>query len=240
MIRCIPVDATTPDQLEEAVLSHMRSYKHLFGTENMIPKFHMALHLIDQYRKHGKLPNCWALERKHKNVKKFANNVQNTKCDFEAYVLREVTVQHLGVLSMNDEAHFGTESCLVHATPPNASLLQMLQRIFGNDCEFGYSICARINQYETCSKDDVVMLQAYHGILVAKVRFHIRVTHPHSLQRDVLSCVHLWDEVSSHNRFSKWQVSDEHPHLCRTSDIKWACIWTAANSVATVLHPTNF
>ncbi len=88
-----------PALLRAAIEAHLKSFKALYGSEAMTTKFHATLHFPAFLEKHGFLPNCFVLERKHKGPKRYGNEIRNTSAAWEASVLREVTALHLNVVS---------------------------------------------------------------------------------------------------------------------------------------------
>jgi hypothetical protein len=90
------------------------------------------LHLPEMVgRTGGYLPSCWSLERKHKCIKRHANQLANLSRDWESSVLREVTLSHLDRLAQGEpRAWMGPG--LRHATPAPHGLQQLLQDLFEN------------------------------------------------------------------------------------------------------------
>ena len=83
------------DALQRSISAYLGAYKALYGEANMQPKTHYMMHFLAFIRRWQFLPNCFVLERKHKIPKKFANQLLNTKTNWETYVLRDVTNEHL-------------------------------------------------------------------------------------------------------------------------------------------------
>ena len=63
--------------------------------------FHMLIHLPSMVLKHGAL-NCFVLERKHKNVKAWANRSANVHSGWAKNILHEVTARHLAHIARPD------------------------------------------------------------------------------------------------------------------------------------------
>ena len=63
---------TTPAQLKAETFAFMNEYQVVFGEYNWAWKFHGAMELTLQWENMfhfiGKLPSCFAMERKHKNT----------------------------------------------------------------------------------------------------------------------------------------------------------------------------
>ena len=61
--------------------------KHLlvYNDELWMPKHHYSTHLGEQLRKFGMLASCFVHERKHKMVKRYANDMRNTRTNFDEH-----------------------------------------------------------------------------------------------------------------------------------------------------------
>lgn len=90
-----------PLELLNHCQNYLKMYQSLYGTEGMTIKFHWLLHLFVCLHRHGCIPNCFTLERKHKNAKRFANHSFKTGPAFDRNILREITARHIGII---DEA----------------------------------------------------------------------------------------------------------------------------------------
>ena len=216
-----------------AMLAYLGAFVALYGEDVMVEKFHMALHLISQVLD-GFTNGCYCLERKHKHVKRFANEAKNTSGPWDVSLMRETTARHIAVLEDPASVHFNTAACLQNPHTPNKRLLRQLHDIFGEDAIINTSFVARINRFEQCSKGDVVMVDTSHGAQVCRVHAHLSVQNASSVQ--IVSMVHVWSLVELHDSFSEWKMSD-NVAFCPTDSIMWACIWTETDGIATVLHP---
>lgn len=82
-----------PDILLALTCAYLQAFKHLYGEENMVPKFHY-LHLFALVRKlWGRVQACFTHERKHKCVKSFMDAQTNIVANYEAAVLREARLR---------------------------------------------------------------------------------------------------------------------------------------------------
>ena len=68
-----PVDCR---KMLSVIIRHLRLHKELY--EHVIPKMHMAVHLPFMCRSFGGLISCMVHERKHRLVKRIANDMKNT------------------------------------------------------------------------------------------------------------------------------------------------------------------
>ena len=99
--------------LNRNVCSFLSSYQRLYGRENMIYKVHMLHHFGDFLNRVGAVPNAWALERKHKQTKVFADVSTRVGKGWDNGVLREVTIKHINNLEKGGRTCFGEETGLI-------------------------------------------------------------------------------------------------------------------------------
>eukprot|EP00971_Amphidinium_carterae_P268194 5320955-Amphidinium_carterae.1 len=117
----------TPNRLRDAIEQYIKTFKQLFGEDRIIPKLHYLMHLPVFLNRWGCLPNCFVLERKHKQPKRYAQVVSNTAKAYESTVLREVTSRHMTVLCDDKSRHFGREPCIFNVVKPHVASLQTLK-----------------------------------------------------------------------------------------------------------------
>ena len=70
--------STTPKELEDGILRHLRAHLDAYGEDLWVPKFHYSVHLGPMWSSFGVLLACWALERKHK-VGEIARSVRGAR-----------------------------------------------------------------------------------------------------------------------------------------------------------------
>ena len=99
--------------LDRHVCLFLRSYDRLYGRKNMIYKVHMLHHFGDFLNRVGAVPNAWALERKHKGTKVFADVSTVVGKGWDNGVLREVTIKHVNNLEKGGRTCFGQETGLI-------------------------------------------------------------------------------------------------------------------------------
>ena len=224
-----------PRELRNTLSAYMQEFQALFGAECMTPTFHMAMHFPALLERYGSLPSCFVHERKHRVSKRFANEIQNTSSAWESSVLRDVTHHHLAALS-GQEKHFTTNAALINPHAPGKQFLAALQAGFEAP-GFGFSTSrkARLNAWEQCSVGDVVVMRFAETTAVGRVDFHVCVEVSES-EVLTLSSVQLWDIVTEDPRAWKCRRTDAR-HLCVTSDIVCAAIWSDTAGIATVIKP---
>ena len=81
-----PLDA---DTLQDAVVEHLKAVLASHGELGVIPKFHYALHLGLIAREKA-LISCFTHERKHKEIKRKADELHNPQHWFEDAVMKDV------------------------------------------------------------------------------------------------------------------------------------------------------
>ena len=87
------------DELEKSCSEHLDLFKKAYGGEEHVrPKHHMAQHLGSMLRSHGNLYSCFVHERKHKEIKRIADDIKNHGEWAEAVVMRDQAVAHLDTL----------------------------------------------------------------------------------------------------------------------------------------------
>ena len=219
------------DALERSISVYLGAYKALYGEANMQPKMHYMMHFPAFIRRWQFLPNCFVLERKHKIPKKYANPLLNTQTNWETFVLRDVTNEHLTTLEST--IVFDDGIGLISPYPASKNLNATLQRELnvGPDVVFMTSKQARMNEWDKCSKGDVVLL---HDGRVGEV-----VLHAAFVSDDAWTCftsLRTWEAVSTERRYKTWRAS-RTPLLCLLSDVKCALTWAHAGANMRTLRP---
>ena len=94
-------DTITPAMLLARVESFLEAFVAEWGVDEMTPKVHWLLHYHREFYTHGTLFSCFTMERKHKIVRQYANQIRNTM-KFELSALSEVICEHLAALDSMD------------------------------------------------------------------------------------------------------------------------------------------
>ena len=238
-IRATARKVVDPGALATKIDEYLGRYERLYGPESMVPKFHCMHHFPKFIARWGVLPNCWALERKHKAPKRFANEVRNTNSNWEAAVSREVTNRHLAV--MRTHIIDCRSACLLEPTylPPPA-MFTIFKDEFGEATERDYyrlSLKCRINAWEKVSTGDVVLVRGEDGR-----RFVGEVELLASASDGGLSVVfaqlQLWEFVSAATL--AWKYRCRGPRCFLDADcILCALVWAGSGAIRTVLVPTH-
>ena len=80
------------NQLKAAVTIHQQLRLAAHGATNYQPKMHYSGHFYQHVESHPKLLSCFCHERKHKQIKRFANAHTNHSQAFEKSLLEEVVL----------------------------------------------------------------------------------------------------------------------------------------------------
>ena len=218
------------------VTKYIKDYKTTYGEEKVPPKFHMLAHLsqfdVDQ------LPNCFVHERKHKTIKRFANQVFDTSHDWDASVLREVTSMRLERMATVDPTMFSESAGLVQPRAPSHKMMRSILGVLGDDfaaATIMISRTARVNKYEHSTIGDLVLVGHTDPPIIGRVVFHI------SIQVDELvECASLIEEyevTEVQNRAWKCRLAGRQT-LFEMLDIV-CCLTYAGTDVVTVLKPIH-
>ena len=225
--------AVEPSTLQRAICSHLGAFRDLYGAENMVLKFHYAMHMPLFLQRYGWLPNCFVLERKHKTPKRFGNHLSNTSKGWETSVLRDCTAHQMAKL---EEHHFSTVAELVRPKVANKHLRELLQQIFrGAEGECKMAKTARINAWETVSKGDLVRIKGIEGdIVVGQVEWHGSMEVFGELH--CISGYRLLRFVSDARRHQHWAFTETQA-ACLTEAIEGSLVWVgSADDVIVLKH----
>ena len=78
------------EELRDAVDNFLRACLAANWRQFLHPKFHWMLHLVIELVRFGLLLTCWVHERKHRMVKRFTIDLQNTR-KYETSLLSETS-----------------------------------------------------------------------------------------------------------------------------------------------------
>lgn len=184
----VQVDAVT---LEGLIQRHLTAFKNAHGEDELVPKFHYALHLPPLLRQHGLLISCWTHERKHKSLKLFANQVSNAGTWYEMSVLREVT--HSAINCILD---FKPSDIRLQKPKPSRKMKCAILELDFLRCMDGAFVATVADIHGlTCHAGDVALLRLDGSECVGRVHLHA------DLSGGILwSVVSIW-EAMGNNRF---------------------------------------
>jgi hypothetical protein len=177
---------------------------------NLHSKFHWLIHLPDELIRFKRLLTCWVHERKHKMVKRYAQNIYNTRV-YERSILSEVTSHHLANLR-SDTAFDLRIGLLTQRVAPkhlHAKLADILQMPI-NDLQVNTCIDSRYSRYGTCRRGDVVLVASHGGLPACAGRVHAHV----EVEGIPISLVALWEQRTDNiaTGFVDW--SERHALTC--------------------------
>ena len=218
----------TPEQLQDALCLHFKMFKLAYGIEPVVPKHHFSMHLPKMFREHGYLVSCWTHERKHKEVKRFANNMSNTHSRFDANVLEAVAQAH--VHALKDIANYPTMEVQLDQpklAPPDVA--DFFQARFQDQSDVLVSNKVFYGPSRSCSVKDVVMFTLDGVSRIGQVWFHA------SIRGQCYSCLDCWITLGN-NRF---QVT-EQPVVVGSGSISNVCIYRQTEDIVTVVPFASF
>ena len=188
------------------LIYHLLIVQAAHGPERYPPKAHFAMHLPDQLKKHGVLLSCWAHERRHKEVKRFANHLDTGPTGIERSLLRELCLSHL----------FSLESYDMDLNEKWAEAPGTVAKLF---CDhFGLQLLQSPLEVATWSNKvkvgDVVLLSEPNA--VAEVFLHLKY------QDHLLTVVAVYNKLPGINTF---RVTKEPILFVATGTILGACTY---------------
>ena len=222
-------------QLADRIAEFASLFIKLFGQAEAPPKFHYMFHLPD----YPIILNCLVHERKHKGIKRFANNMMNTNDCFDGSILREVTYWHLAKLKDAPLIQFSDEAMLHGGRRPSARMHKKLTDMIGTFPPEAIAVarCARVNRYEKVSVSDIVQVGTSEPPVIAKVEYHIAVSAGGASQ--CLSILQEFAVESAHQRCWKCRKLDGFI-IVDTHHIHCALVWGGKlDSSVTVLRPLH-
>ena len=172
LLVAVPRGVVTPEMLSDAIDVMLNACIAAGWTDNMPPKFHWCIHLPHELRRFLTLLSCWVHERKHRMVKRYSNDVHNTKT-FEKTILSEVTCHHFSELV--SESKFELIAGLV--PPIRAAGARMVAFLKGEfqlgaaAVRYTTSTKARVSKFEVCWQRDVVLYHDDGKLICGEVFF---------------------------------------------------------------------
>ncbi|CAL1150708.1 unnamed protein product [Cladocopium goreaui] len=164
-------------ELKSAVQTHQQLRLAAHGGENYQPKMHYGGHLFQHVENHPKLLSCFCHERKHKQVKRFANAQTNHSqgTSYEKSLLEEVVLLQSTALKEDQ-----TKQSFALVSPKSASLAltEHVKLFLGLKASEPLDVSAShdvvLKPTELCSVNDAVLVKTTCGQeSVGMVWFHI-------------------------------------------------------------------
>ena len=224
LLKQLPFRNIDPETLLAAIIKHLKFFKLAHGEDFMIPKHHMSIHLAGQLRTHSQLISCWVHERKHKEVKRFANHLCNTSKSWESSVLESVMLSHFSLLNDADEMP-SDEVRLICPIPAPTELKDLICAVLGFQGDVvsaKQAIGAKSNKLSI--NDCVTFASADGSSCVGQIWFHA------SAHNCCVTCISEWFSLGD----NKFTVVDA-PIILPTSAVNDACIYNIKDGVAYVV-----
>ena len=165
------------NQLKSAVTTHQQLRLQAHGATNYQPKLHYSGHFFQHVENHPKLLSCFCHERKHKQIKRFANAHTNHSqgTSFERSLLEEVVLLQSTALKEDQTKQSFT---LVSPKPASVVLTEHVKCFLGLEASEPLDVSASqdvvLKPTELCSANDVVIVRTTSGQeTVGQVWFHI-------------------------------------------------------------------
>ena len=196
---------STADELKVALVHFLRCYAIVYGPESMgMIKLHLILHLCTQF---DRQLSCWVHERKHKSIKKYANEVRNTSSNWDVSVHRSVTSEHVKRLEAMAASEFHDSARLVDAHDPSRKVMALFQEVFAGDgLTFKTANVAMVSAFrEKIAVTDIAMLRTGE---IGKVKWHVAIQQGDDVIHN--SCVQLLRIDVEEERIYKCRFTDEH------------------------------
>ena len=114
-----------PEELQAQIKKYLEYHLQVYGDSKWVSKFHASLHFGDMFERFKILITCWVLERKHKEVKRIANNFFNLSDTWETSLAEELLRKQFEELS--SPGRFSPGVILQNARPASNELQVTIQ-----------------------------------------------------------------------------------------------------------------
>ena len=229
LLQKVATGSVQPNELRRAIKAHLDCFLITYPEASFLPKAHLALHLAMQMEKHGCLLNCFVHERRHKELKRYANQQMSSQKGSEKGLLQEVFLTHIEALDRDDlvpavglqaprEATKQLQECFCqHFSLPAAPGLMT-------------SSSVTVPRWRLIKTDDVVLVGgASAGAAV--VLFHC------SFEGLLISCLSFLEKTDKPNTFFK--AAQANVVFVETMNILGPCIHRAEGDKVVVV-PQDF
>ena len=214
-----------PAELGQAIKQHLDMYQAVYPECTFLPKGHFALHLERQYRVHKRLVSCWVHERRHKEIKRYANQQTNLRQGTEKHLLQEVMLSHLDSLNRIPLQRTTQLINPVAATPAVvASFCHHFQ--LTPIASIQTSTNATVPRWPGLKMGDIVLMEDGVG----EILFHCQYLH------HILTCVTFYEKDAKPNRF---RIVKDNIAYIPTTSILGPCVVRLDEAFITVA-PQDF
>lgn len=170
MARAMRVDGIAA-LLQQRVEIFLRRFR-LAWDEDLKPKHHWMLHYAQRMRKFGMLQSCFVTERKHKLVRRYANDVQNMPA-FETATISELCCHMVANLKEPEPFSFKVGLRKPRACPKKLHKLVCRTLDLGADEDIKCSSVCQYSELGTCSIGDMVFVREGRSYVACKVFAHV-------------------------------------------------------------------
>ena len=238
MLHAVPLGLVSPARLADAVNEFLKRCVAAGWSKWMHSKFHWLIHLPRHLERFGGLLTCFVHERKHRMVKRYADNIRNTRA-YEKSIMGEVACHHLAQLRAGQCLQFGI--ALVGPKPVRPGLFELLQSTFAPhrlDKDLcSYSQQARLDPAGICCRKDVVLVRGAQGgnaLIAGQVWLHA------SVDGIVVTLVNLFKPLAGDGE-QRWDASQQRPEFVDTKDVLAVTIHTPVEDrIVRVIVPWRF
>ena len=181
----------TPDQLDKSITKHAELCKAAYGNLLWVYKHHAAaIHLADQFRRHGLLVSLFTHERRHKLPKRFIKDRRKLS-GFERGVIEECTCQHL--YDLQSELLI----CGLHMPhDPKRSQGEALFANFPDATSFKVAAACSLSTGAVAKVGDVVAFRHGDDIAIGELWTIFRITHVDDHVDDAV-CISKWNPMGA-------------------------------------------
>ncbi|CAE7738570.1 unnamed protein product [Symbiodinium sp. CCMP2592] len=224
LLECNRTGNLSADELENAIRAHSQAFLKAYGEQHCIPKFHYSLHLPLMARDRP-LISCFTHERKHRQVKQFADNTKKVTDWFEASLFKDVLGRAL--LDLSEHAGFMRPHLKSPKSVTDGALLWHLGQTFGFQTleHVQSAMLAEVCPGQTCERGDLVLLKTGS---VAEVWLFCRLQHGELLA--LLSVL----EPQGKNLF---RVKQDGAQFMRVAEISRTCLFKRMSADSMLVVP---
>jgi hypothetical protein len=230
----------TPNMLLQSAERFLALFTASWGFAYLCPKFHWLLHFGDHLEQFKTLIACFVHERKHKLIKRFANDMLNTRT-LEVSVMHDCTDLQLPSLCDPDSETCNFEVGLVDPRPAPQKVRDFLCDELGLDPddvgdEIRVSSSSRFSELGACHLRDVVLIK------MSDDEYRAGVVWIHADIAGIpMTLVSVFDVrvMDQANGFAEWEDVN-YILVVPTDDIVESLIWTKSGDYIRTLLPRNF
>lgn len=177
----------------------------------MHSKFHWLVHMASHLTRFKLLLSCWVHERKHRIVKRYAQDVQNT-VNYERSILLQVVSHDLALLQTNERL-FSETAMLQKQCKPSKKVMDFVKETWDTEVNTCFMCAsAKLAPDGVAHKQDVVILKTSPP-QVCEVWLFAEVN------AEVVALVSFWTLVKQDVAFSIWNKVDD-PKMIPLEEIK--------------------